>query len=416
MPLWDVMFLDPEIFDTLSRIPVGHGNELQLTDAINELNKQQAVLAYNFEGNRYDIGDKIGLIKATMDFALLSTARRTSSSAGRPGGGRAALRSSSAPSAPRLRRRGRPAAPALVLPTACRPASTHHRPRGQRVRPERDHDRLAEVEIGHAGGEDLHRRGAGELELDVRQRRRLDLAEERVHLLLHLGRAADVGEGAASQPRRLAHEVAVRRRADADREQAAVAETLPDGVEQLLFVADLPVGQEHDLPQAAGAARAVERQVHRRQHLGPAVGAQRADIALRAGEIARSAGMRGGEDAVGDRVELDDVERVVGLQTRERQRQRRLRLRDRGSGHRARGVDHEDRLARHATPGRRRRAASSSAARRPRRRVASVSMAAVGVAPATGAHMSSKSRLAGTAPSRQRDRVTVAAQVRVWIG
>ena len=37
---------------------------------LSELNKQQAVLAYNFEGNRYDIGDKIGLIKATMDFAL----------------------------------------------------------------------------------------------------------------------------------------------------------------------------------------------------------------------------------------------------------------------------------------------------------------------------------------------------------
>ena len=37
---------------------------------LSELNKQQAVLAYNFEGNRYDIGDKIGLIKATLDFAL----------------------------------------------------------------------------------------------------------------------------------------------------------------------------------------------------------------------------------------------------------------------------------------------------------------------------------------------------------
>lgn len=60
----------PEIFETLSKLPVGHGNELQLTDAINELNKQQAVLAYNFEGNRYDIGDKVGFIKATIDFAL----------------------------------------------------------------------------------------------------------------------------------------------------------------------------------------------------------------------------------------------------------------------------------------------------------------------------------------------------------
>ena len=62
--------LRPEIFDVLEKLPIGHGRELQLTDAINELNKRQAVLAYHFEGRRYDIGDKIGFIKATMDFAL----------------------------------------------------------------------------------------------------------------------------------------------------------------------------------------------------------------------------------------------------------------------------------------------------------------------------------------------------------
>ena len=62
--------LKPEIFEILERIPVGQGSELQLTDAISELNKRQAVLAYNFEGNRYDIGDKVGFIKATLDFAL----------------------------------------------------------------------------------------------------------------------------------------------------------------------------------------------------------------------------------------------------------------------------------------------------------------------------------------------------------
>lgn len=62
--------LRPEIFDVLSQLPAGHGGELQLTDAINELNNRQAVLAYNFEGKRYDIGDKIGFIKATLDFAL----------------------------------------------------------------------------------------------------------------------------------------------------------------------------------------------------------------------------------------------------------------------------------------------------------------------------------------------------------
>ena len=62
--------LRPEIFEVLAKQTAGHGGELQLTDAINELNKRQAVLAYNFEGKRYDIGDKIGFIKATMDFAL----------------------------------------------------------------------------------------------------------------------------------------------------------------------------------------------------------------------------------------------------------------------------------------------------------------------------------------------------------
>ncbi|OUB84390.1 UTP--glucose-1-phosphate uridylyltransferase GalU [Bacillus wiedmannii] len=63
--------LRPEIFNILKRIPFDQAsNELQLTDAINELNKEQAVLAYNFEGNRYDIGDKVGFIKATLDFAL----------------------------------------------------------------------------------------------------------------------------------------------------------------------------------------------------------------------------------------------------------------------------------------------------------------------------------------------------------
>ncbi|MES9784702.1 UTP--glucose-1-phosphate uridylyltransferase GalU [Bacillus thuringiensis] len=63
--------LRPEIFKILTKLSVGQvSDELQLTDAINELNKEQAVLAYNFEGNRYDIGDKVGFIKATIDFAL----------------------------------------------------------------------------------------------------------------------------------------------------------------------------------------------------------------------------------------------------------------------------------------------------------------------------------------------------------
>jgi UTP--glucose-1-phosphate uridylyltransferase len=62
--------LHPEIFDILSNQAPGAGGEIQLTDAINQLNKRQTVLAYEFHGKHYDIGDKFGFIKATIDFAL----------------------------------------------------------------------------------------------------------------------------------------------------------------------------------------------------------------------------------------------------------------------------------------------------------------------------------------------------------
>ena len=48
----------------------GAGNEIQLTDAIKRLMDIQAVYAYDFEGIRYDVGDKFGFVKATIDFAL----------------------------------------------------------------------------------------------------------------------------------------------------------------------------------------------------------------------------------------------------------------------------------------------------------------------------------------------------------
>lgn len=63
--------LRPEIFDILAELPPGAGGEIQLTDAIRKQNELQAVLAYNFEGIRYDVGDKFGFIKATVDFALM---------------------------------------------------------------------------------------------------------------------------------------------------------------------------------------------------------------------------------------------------------------------------------------------------------------------------------------------------------
>ncbi|SET25596.1 UTP--glucose-1-phosphate uridylyltransferase [Salinibacillus kushneri] len=62
--------LTPEVFHVLENLAPGKGGEIQLTDAIEILNETQKVLAYNFEGIRYDIGNKLGFIKASIDFAL----------------------------------------------------------------------------------------------------------------------------------------------------------------------------------------------------------------------------------------------------------------------------------------------------------------------------------------------------------
>lgn len=62
--------LRPEIFEILENLPPGAGGEIQLTDAIKKLNDIQMVLGYEFEGERHDVGDKFGFIKATLDFAL----------------------------------------------------------------------------------------------------------------------------------------------------------------------------------------------------------------------------------------------------------------------------------------------------------------------------------------------------------
>lgn len=62
--------LRPEIFRILDELEPGAGNEIQLTDAIKKLNEEQVVLAYEFSGERYDVGDKLGFVKATIDFAL----------------------------------------------------------------------------------------------------------------------------------------------------------------------------------------------------------------------------------------------------------------------------------------------------------------------------------------------------------
>lgn len=62
--------LTPEIFMFLDEMETGAGGEVQLTDAIQKLNQIQRVFAYDFEGKRYDVGEKIGFVKTTIEFAL----------------------------------------------------------------------------------------------------------------------------------------------------------------------------------------------------------------------------------------------------------------------------------------------------------------------------------------------------------
>ncbi|MDN3019174.1 UTP--glucose-1-phosphate uridylyltransferase GalU [Paenibacillus sp. BSR1-1] len=62
--------LTPEIFMFLDRQEKGAGGEIQLTDAIQKLNQIQRVFAYDFEGKRYDVGEKFGFVKTTIEFAM----------------------------------------------------------------------------------------------------------------------------------------------------------------------------------------------------------------------------------------------------------------------------------------------------------------------------------------------------------
>lgn len=62
--------ISPKIFELLEHTAPGKGGEVQLTDALKVLAKEEAVYAYAFEGLRYDLGDKLGFLKATVEFAL----------------------------------------------------------------------------------------------------------------------------------------------------------------------------------------------------------------------------------------------------------------------------------------------------------------------------------------------------------
>jgi UTP--glucose-1-phosphate uridylyltransferase len=62
--------LTPRVFELLEQTGPGTGGEIQLTDGIKKLVKEEKVFGYNFEGKRYDAGDKFGMLQATVEFAL----------------------------------------------------------------------------------------------------------------------------------------------------------------------------------------------------------------------------------------------------------------------------------------------------------------------------------------------------------
>jgi UTP--glucose-1-phosphate uridylyltransferase len=62
--------LEPDIFRILEECGPGRGGEIQLTDALRVMNASKRMIAYEFEGKRYDVGDKLGYIEATIEFAL----------------------------------------------------------------------------------------------------------------------------------------------------------------------------------------------------------------------------------------------------------------------------------------------------------------------------------------------------------
>ncbi len=62
--------INPAIFSILEHTAPGKGGEIQLTDGLRELAKQETMYAYNFQGRRYDVGDKEGFLEATVEYAL----------------------------------------------------------------------------------------------------------------------------------------------------------------------------------------------------------------------------------------------------------------------------------------------------------------------------------------------------------
>ena len=70
MGITGTYILTPRIFECISRTKPGYNGEIQLTDAMQLLLKEERILAYQFEGKRYDIGDMLGWLKTNMELSL----------------------------------------------------------------------------------------------------------------------------------------------------------------------------------------------------------------------------------------------------------------------------------------------------------------------------------------------------------
>jgi UTP--glucose-1-phosphate uridylyltransferase len=62
--------LTPEIFPSIEAVQPGSGGEIQLTDGLRHLLRNRPIYGLKFDGTRYDAGDKLGFLKATVEFAL----------------------------------------------------------------------------------------------------------------------------------------------------------------------------------------------------------------------------------------------------------------------------------------------------------------------------------------------------------
>ena len=140
----------------------------------------------------------------------------------------------------------------------------------------RDHERLAGIEIRYRVRVELD--GLGPIDDDVAERDVLELGEQGRHLLGDVGDVADVRVSAAAELRRLAHEIRVRRRADAHREQPRVAQALLDRCEQRRLGAHRAVGDEDDLTHVSRHRRLRQGRVDGGADLRAAVGLEPVDV------------------------------------------------------------------------------------------------------------------------------------------